>query len=136
MLNNFKLVIDLRFITAIVDENDKIVAFGVVFPSMAKAVQKSGGKLTPACLTKILHDIKNPGIVEMALIGVLDEYKNKGVATALVSVFSERMQRYGIEYAETNLMLEHNSPIQNLWKHFNTVQHKRRRCFIKKFDAD
>ncbi len=136
MLNNFKLVIDLRFITAIVDENDKIVAFGVVFPSMAKAVQKSGGKLTPACLTKILHDIKNPSIVEMALIGVLDEYKNKGIATALVSVFSERMQRYGIEYAETNLMLEHNSPIQNLWKHFNTVQHKRRRCFIKKFDAD
>ena len=58
MLVNFKLVIDLRFITAIVDKNDKIVAFGVVFPSMAKAVQKSGGKLTPACLIKLLRDIK------------------------------------------------------------------------------
>ncbi len=68
----------------------------------------------------------------MALIGVLDEYKNKGIATALVSEFSNRMTKYGIDYAETNLMLEHNSPIQNLWKHFDTTQHKRRRCFIKK----
>ncbi|MCX4286598.1 MAG: hypothetical protein OSJ68_04830, partial [Clostridia bacterium] len=112
MLVNFKLVIDLRFITAIVDKNDKIVAFGVVFPSMAKAVQKSGGKLTPACLIKLLRDIKNPKIVDMALIGVVDEYKNKGIAAALVSVFSERMANFGVEYAETNLMLEYNSPIQ------------------------
>ena len=132
MLNNFKLVIDLRFISAIADENDKIVAFGVVFPSMARAVQKSGGRLTPACIKRLLADIKKPSIVDMALIGVLDEYKNRGIATALVYTFSERMQSFGIDYAETNLMLEHNCPIQNLWKHFDTVQHKRRRCFIKK----
>ena len=132
MLNNFKLVIDLRFISAIADENDKIVAFGVVFPSIARAVQKSDGHLTPACISRVLADIKKPSVVEMALIGVLDEYKNKGIATALVYTFSERMQSFGIDYAETNLMLEHNCPIQNLWKHFDTAQHKRRRCFIKK----
>ncbi len=132
MLANFNLVIDLRFIAAIVDKDDKIVAFGVVFPSMSKAVQKSGGRLTPACLIKLLHDIKKPKIVDMALIGVIDEYKNTGVAMALVSVFCDRLTRYKVEYAETNLMLEHNDPIQNLWKRFDTHQHKRRRCFIKK----
>ena len=132
MLANFNLVIDLRFIAAIVDKDDKIVAFGVVFPSMAKAVQKSGGRFTPACLIKLLHDIKKPKIVDMALIGVVDKYKNTGVAMALVSVFGDRLKRYNVEYAETNLMLEHNNPIQNLWKRFETVQHKRRRCFIKK----
>ena len=132
MLANFNLVIDLRFIAAIVDKNDKIVAFAVVFPSMSKAVQKSGGRLTPACLIKLLHDIKKPKIVDMALIGVIDEYKNTGVAMALVSVFCDRLTRYKVEYAETNLMLEHNDPIQNLWKRFEMHQHKRRRCFIKK----
>ncbi len=132
MLANFKLVIDLRFIAAVVDENDRIVAFGVVFPSMSKAVQKSGGRLTPACLIRLLRDIKKPKIVDMALIGVLDEYKNRGVAMALVSVFGDRLARYNVDYAETNLMLENNSPIQNLWKRFETEQHKRRRCFIKK----
>lgn len=134
MLAQFKLVIDNRFITLIVDENDKIVAFGVVFPSMSRAVQKSGGKLTPACLCRLLHDIRHPKVVDMAIIGVTEEYKNKGIALALVSVFTERMIKFGVEYAETNLMLEYNSPIQNLWKHFDATLHKRRRCFIKKIN--
>lgn len=134
MLAQFKLVIDNRFIALIVDENDRIVAFGVVFPSMSRAVQKSGGKLTPACLCRLLHDIRHPKVVDMALIGVTEAYKNKGIALALVSVFSERMAKYGVEYAETNLMLEYNNPIQNLWKHFDTKLHKRRRCFIKKLN--
>lgn len=136
MLAQFKLVIDNRFITLIVDENDRIVAFGVVFPSMSNAVQKSGGKLTPACLSRLLRDIRKPKTVDMALIGVTEEYRNKGIALALVSVFTERMTKFGIDYAETNLMLEHNNPIQNLWKHFDTTLHKRRRCFIKKLNDD
>lgn len=136
MLAQFGLVIDDRFITLIVDKNDKIVAFGVVFPSMSKAVQKSGGRLTPACLVRLLHDIKKPRVVDMAIIGVTEAYKNKGIALALVSVFSERMVKFGVEYAETNLMLEYNSPIQNLWKHFDTTLHKRRRCYIKKIKED
>ena len=96
MLAQFKLVIDNRFITLIVDENDRIVAFGIVFPSMSKAVQKSGGKLTPACLCRLLNDIRKPKVVDMALIGVAEAYKNKGIALALVSVFSERMVKYGV----------------------------------------
>ncbi len=106
MLANFKLVIDLRFIAAIVDKDDKIVAFGVLFPSMAKAVQKSGGRLTPACIVKLLRSIKKPRIVDMALIGVIDKYVNTGVAMALVSAFNGRLPDYGVEYAETNLILE------------------------------
>lgn len=136
MLAQFKLVIDSRFITLIVDENDRIVAFGVVFPSMSKAVQKSGGRLTPACVCRLLNDIRKPEVVDMALIGVTEEYRNKGIALALISVFSERMTKFGVKYAETNLMLEHNNPIQNLWKHFDTTLHKRRRCFIKKLNDE
>jgi len=135
MLAQFKLVIDNRFISLIVDENDRIVAVGVVFPSMSTAVQKSGGRLTPACLVKLLRGIRKPKVVDMALIGVTEEYKNKGIALALISVFSERMSKFGVEYAETNLMLEYNGPIQNLWKRFDTTLHKRRRCFIKKIDG-
>ena len=131
MLANFKLVIDLRFIAAIVDKDDKIVAFGVLFPSMAKAVQKSGGRLTPACIVKLLRSIKKPRIVDMALIGVIDKYVNTGVAMALVSAFNGRLPDYGVEYAETNLILEENAHMQNLLKRFNTKQHKRRRCYIK-----
>ena len=36
-----------------------------------------------------------------------------------------------LEYAETNLNLEDNMQIRNLWKRFNAIQHKRRRAYVK-----
>lgn len=134
MVEQFKLVIDMRFISLIVDENDELVAIGIVFPSLSKAVQKSGGRMTLGCLLRLLAAIRKPKMVDMALIGVTEKYKNTGIALALVADFCKRAKKIGIESAETNLMLEYNGPIQNLWKHFETVQHKRRRCFIKKLD--
>lgn len=131
MLINFKLLIDMRYICVILDDDDNLVAFGFCFPSISKALQKSGGKLTPPTLKKLLAAIKRPKAVDLAIIGVIEKYKNTGVAYGLVKVFCERMIKYNIEYAETNLMLEHNCPIQNLWKRFESEQHKRRRCFIK-----
>lgn len=131
MLANFMLVVDMRFIGVVCDENERVVAFGIVFPSMAKAVQKSSGKMTPCTAIKLLHDIKHPKIVDFALIGVTEEYKNKAISTALLSRFFEVMVDLKIEYVETNLTLEYNRPIQNLWKHFDARLHKRRRCYIK-----
>lgn len=132
MLAQFALVIDMRFLGVILDENEDLVAFGIVFPSMSKAVQKSGGRLTPCTIVKLLHDIKHPKIVDLAIIGVADKYKNKGISTALLALFGKQMKAMNIEYAETNLTLENNLPIQNLWKRFDARLHKRRRCFIKK----
>ena len=37
-----------------------------------------------------------------------------------------------IIYAETNLNLEDNYAIQNQWKRFTEVKHKRRRSYVKK----
>ena len=36
-----------------------------------------------------------------------------------------------VDHAESNLMLEHNNPIQNMLKYFDAPQHKRHRCYIK-----
>jgi len=34
-----------------------------------------------------------------------------------------------------NLNLEDNYAIQNLWKRFNAVQHKRRRAYVKSLEG-
>ena len=39
-----------------------------------------------------------------------------------------------VAYAETNLNLEDNYAIQNLWKRFHAVRHKRRRSYLKELD--
>ena len=130
MIKQFKMVIDRRFIEVILDENEKIVAFGFAFPSIAKAVQKSGGRLTIPCLIRLLKAIKHPEVLDLAIVGVVDQYRNKGVSMALFAMF-ENMFGYGIEHMETNLNLEQNYSILNIWKSFDTKQHKRRRCYVK-----
>ncbi|MDI6739385.1 MAG: hypothetical protein QME74_03365 [Candidatus Edwardsbacteria bacterium] len=39
----------------------------------------------------------------------------------------------GIVSAETNIELEDNVKVQNHWKYYQVRQHKRRRCYIKKW---
>ncbi len=132
MLDNFKLVIDRRFVSVIVDKDDKVVCFGVCLPAIGEAVQKSGGRLTPATLVRLLKAVRKPKVLDFALIGVMPEYRMKGVATALLARIMKIMIDEKIEYAETNLNLEDNASIINQWKNFENVQHKRRRSYVKK----
>ena len=132
LTSTFKLIVNERQVKVIVDENDRVVCFGICFPSLSKAVQKSQGKLTIPCLFRLLNAIKKPKSIDLGLIGVLPEYAKKGVATILLKEIMDLMIEDNLEYAETNLNLENNISIINQWKNFDTIQHKRRRCFVMK----
>lgn len=132
MIDNFRLIIDTKHVAVILDENEKMVCFGICFPSIAKAVQKSGGRLTPAALVRLLKAIKKPSVIDLGLIGVDPEYANRGISIAISAALADMLSEDGIEYAETNLNLEDNAAIQNQWKRFRSVRHKRRRAYVKK----
>ena len=132
MISNFKMIVDVKHVAVIVDENDNVVCFGICFPSLAKAIQKSQGHLTPAAIVRLIRAIKKPKVLDLGLIGVLPEYQMKGVSSAIISEVMKMLTEGGIEYCETNLNLETNDGIQNQWKSFDSVLHKRRRCFVKK----
>lgn len=132
MIGNFKLIIDLDHVAVVLDENDRVVCIGVCFPSIAKAVQKSRGRLTPAALVRLLKAIKKPEIIDLGLVGVDPEYENRGISVVITAELMKMLQADGIKYAETNLNLEENYAIQNQWKRFNEVKHKRRRSYVKR----
>ena len=136
LIDNFKLIVDLKFVGVILDENERVVCFGLAFPSIAKAVQKSQGKLSIPALFRLLKALKKPKVIDMALIGVLPEYEKKGIASALIAYNLKMFDDYGIEHLETNLCLEDNHNIHNMWKNFDNVIHKKRRCFIKRIDTN
>lgn len=133
ILQNFKLIIDSRYVSVILDEEENMVAFAVCFPSIGKAIQKTGGHLTLGCLLRVLRAAKKPEIIDMGVIGVVDKYKNKAISTAmLVKLGNDWANK--VSHFETNLNLEYNDPINNLWKLFHDDLNKRRRCFIKKLE--
>ena len=131
LVKSFELIIDLRFVAMILDENENPICFGLVFPSIGKAIQKSGGRMTPATLIRLLRAIKKPRTLDFALIGVDPAYANRGIPAVLLGKTQEYLAMAGIEYAETNLNLETNQSVQNLWKNFESIQHKRRRSFVR-----
>lgn len=132
MIDNFKLIVRPKDVALIVDENDRLVCFGIIIPSIAKAVQKSSGHLTIPTIVRILKAKKKPEILDLGLIGVLPEYEMRGIASSAIARIINMLKEDNIKYAETNLNLETNHHIINQWKNFDAIQHKRRRCFIKK----
>lgn len=134
MIDNFRLIIDLDHVVCLVDEHDKVVCLGLCFPSIAKAVQPSNGHLTPAALVRLLKAIRHPKVIDLGLIAVAPEYQNTGIIAVIAAALADMLLEDGVEYAETNLNLEDNFAIQNLWKRFNAVQHKRRRSYLKELN--
>ena len=131
LVSNFNLIIDLKHVAVILDENDKVILMAICFPSIAKAMQISGGRLTPRSIFRFLKDRSHPEVVDLGLIGVDPEWANRGVSICVASELAKMLHQEGTQHAETNLNLEDNFAILNLWKRFNAVQNKRRRSYIK-----
>ena len=134
LIANFNLIIELKYVGVILDEHDELVCLGLCFPSLSRALQKSGGKLTPAALVRVLRDVKHPRILDLGLVAVAPEWANRGVATVVSAHILKLLREEGVEYAETNLNLEDNRAIINQWKRFRAVQHKKRRAYVKKLE--
>lgn len=132
IIKSFKLIVDTKHVAIILDENDRAVCIGICFPSISMAVQKSQGKLTPAALVRLLKAIKNPNIIDLGLIAVEPEYLNHGVPAVVSAEILRMLKEDGIEYADTNLNLETNASIQNMWKRFTEVKYKRYRAYVKR----
>ncbi|MCR4848795.1 MAG: hypothetical protein K5920_08130 [Bacteroidales bacterium] len=131
MIDNFKLVVDMKNVAVILDENDRMICFGLAFPAIADAVRRSGGRLTPLTLIRLLKALKRPTIIDLCLIGVDPEWLNRGVSVIVSAQLMKMLQRPEVLYADTNLNLEENYAIQNQWKRFDETKVKRYRCYSK-----
>ena len=133
VLDNFALVISPKYTAVILDENEKIVCFGLAFPGLAPALVGTRGKFTLGTLAKLLYAIKRPQILDLCLVGVDPEYLNRGVSGALsLAIMKMLRDNPRIQWADTNLNLEDNYAILNQWRRFCREECKRYRAYVKK----
>jgi len=123
--------LDPDLVSIIKDSQDKIIAFIIWMPSLAKAMQKCGGKLFPFGFIHVLRALKHNDTVDSLLIGIDDEYKQKGVSAMLLNELSPALKKRGIKYIETTRQLEDNKSVQNLYDKFESKLVKRARCYCK-----
>ena len=131
VIDQIRLFISLDFMSLIVDENDEVVAFGFAIPSLSEVINKYEGRLNLKSIFPLLNAIRHPTMLDLALIAVKPKWQARGVPALIMREMLASFIRRGIKTCETNLNLENNVNIIQLWKHFEHREHKRRRSWIK-----
>ena len=136
LIDQFMLVINKKYLIVICDENDKVVSFALCIPSFGEALQKSGGRLTPIALMKLLSAVRKPKVVDLALVAILPEYQSAGINAVMLQKMTEYLESGEIDHFETNLNLETNTQVMAQWKYFDAEQHKKRRSYLKNIHTE
>ena len=126
-------VIDPEFLSIVVDEKNEIAAFAVSMPSITRALKKCDGRLFPTGWYHVAKSlfVKHEESVELMLVGVLPQHRNKGLLAMIFNDLIPRYQSAGFKYAESNAELETNTAMQSQWAAFQNELTKRRRIYKK-----
>lgn len=136
LVNDYIKIADLNLVTAIVDTSadNKMVGFGITFPSFSRALQKTrDGRMFPMGWWHLLKILKwhKTDTVDLLLIGVLPEYRSKGANSLIFNDLIRQFQRYGFRWAEAMPQMESNEGVRSQWQYLESTQHRRHRCFKK-----
>lgn len=123
----------LDYFIIIIDGENKMAGFVIGLPSLSSALRKSKGKLLPFGFIHILRALRKKNkYVDLYLGAVRPDLQGKGTDALLITEFTRSCIANGVICTESNIELESNTLVQAHWKHFESRQHKRRRCFSKK----
>jgi len=128
-------LLDLKYVTLIEDKDGKLVALAVSMPSLAHAVHKCRGYLFPFGWWHVIKSmyLKHEEALELMLIAVDPEYRNRGVHAMLFNELIPAIKEGGFKYGESNAEMESNNKVQNLWNDYRREFKRRRRVFSKEF---
>ncbi len=125
-------LVNLKYICTIKDKNEKIVAFAVLVPSIAKALKKSNGRMLPFGIFRMLKALKGKNdTLEMFFVAVDEAHQKQGLPAIIIDQMLTMLIDNKVKICETGPELELNEAVQSMWKTFDTRQHRRRRCWIK-----
>ena len=136
LVDQYIRIADLNLVSIIVDGNlnNKMVGFGITFPSLSKAQRKlKNGKLLPFGWIGMLDAIKwhHADTVDMLLIGVLPEYRGKGANALIFNDLIQQYNRYGFKWAEAMPQMETNDHMLGQWQYLEANYHRRLRSYKK-----
>ena len=128
----FKLVLNPDYISLVFNKEDELIGFGLGYPSLARAMNKSKGRYLPFGVVRLLHAIKHPKVVELGLIAVKPEYQKQGVTAIIINNMLERLIKNKIDHCDTGAQLETNLPAITALDMFDREAVRRKVCYIKK----
>ena len=130
-LRTYIPIMSPKYIGIVLDKEEEPVGFVFCVPSLSKAVKRSGGRLLPFGMLRILHALRHNDTLESLMIGVLPEYQGKGANVLLFKYIHENCLRNGIKRMILNPELENNIKVQTLFSEYTSHPYMRRRVYKK-----
>jgi GNAT superfamily N-acetyltransferase len=132
-INKYFPILNPRYVKIVVDSDNEMVGFIIGLPSLSVAMKKAKGKILPFGWWHLKKALSHPTEMDLMLTGVKPELQKLGVSALLMNEIWKSANSDGVRYVETTGMLENNNVAIQMWKMFEHIQHKRKRCFRKMF---
>ncbi len=132
VIATFKIMLDLKYICLVFDKHEKLIGFGLTWPSLAKAMKETNGRALPFGFLKWIKALKKPTAVELGIISVKKEYQKLGVTGFIIKKLFDRLMAIpSIKYADTGVQLETNTGAISSLEMFDRELIRRKTCYIK-----
>lgn len=130
--NRYILVLDPRFIKAIIDKEKQVVAFVVGMPDISKGIMKSRGYLFPFGFIPVLTSGRKAKQLNLMLGAVHPDYQGKGLDTILGRAMLDSARKAGKTHMDSHLEMETNTKVRAEMEYMGGEVYKRYRIFQQK----
>jgi hypothetical protein len=124
------MILNPKFIK-VIEAPDGVVGFAIGIPDISEAVRKSGGKLFPFGVLRILVALRTSKKLLMLLGGVRKDYRNKGLDVLMAVKMLQASMEFKMEFIDLHLILEKNTRMRAECERIGGEVIKRFRIFQK-----
>lgn len=129
--NRYLLLMDSRYIKAVVNERNEAVAFVIAMPDLSKGIQKSRGYILPFGILQILLAGKRSKQLNLMLGAVHPDYQNRGLDSIMGSALLDSARKGGLNCIDSHLEMESNSKVRAEMEYMGGKVYKTYRIFGK-----
>jgi 8-amino-7-oxononanoate synthase len=139
LAGELKQIIDpdyILFAELDVDGETKTIGFSLVVPDINQAFKAGkpipkGTMNLPTAISNLMTKKKEIDTLRIILLGVMPEYRNRGIDALIYREIMERSRKKGIKYGEASWVLEDNVMMSRAAQMMNGTPTKRYRVFDK-----
>ncbi len=110
--NRYLLIMDPRFIKALVNERGQLVAFIIGMPDISKGIKRSRGYLLPFGIIQILLAGRRSKQLNLLLGAIHPEYQNRGLDAIMGEAMLESARKRGLQFIDSHLEMESNTKVR------------------------
>jgi GNAT superfamily N-acetyltransferase len=131
LADGLKMILDSRYNLVAVHEGN-IVGFAVGLPNINEIlIELKRGRLLPFGIFKLLMRKSKVKDVRIVLLGVIPEYRKRGIEGVFFSELIESAKSHGLNTGEASWILENNAEMVKAAENLNGTAYKRYRIYIK-----